>query len=224
MRSLVGRAVTVYLAEENPPLRLEGRIDDARDDLLEVRLARRELSSLKTVLHRTLRVEVEYVEGREVWGMPCRLETYGTAFPPVLVLKPVGTSRVVHRRRHERHATNLPVKVILGPGLEAPKPAGPEEWEDGRLVNLSQGGAAVMLRPELAEAYPSPCALGSNVQLQFVVTELVKPRARVVRREEAPDTLVLGFEFAPLSTHDDTVLNGYLRRLNLVETARPFKS
>lgn len=211
MRSLVGHAVTVYLAEENPPLRLEGRIDDSRDDVLEVRLARRELSSLKAVLRRTLRVEMEYVDGREVWGVICRLETYGTAFPPVLMLKPIGIPRIVHRRRHERYSINLPIRVVLA-GDQAAPDVEPEKWEDGRLVNLSQGGVAVALRQELAKEFGY--GLGTSLSLQFVVNELIAPRAKVMRREETPDGLMLGLEFAPLSVHDESVLNGYLGHLS----------
>lgn len=213
MRSLVGRAVVSYLAEEKPPLRLEGRIDDSRDDMLEVRLARRELSSLKEVLRRTLKVTVEYVEGRDVYGVPCRLETYGVAFPPVLVLRPTGPARLIHRRRHERYVTSLPVRLISVPRTTGVKGGPAEEWEDGRLINLSAGGAAVSLPREVADGFPPAFTPGSELTLQFVAREMVKPRARVVRREEAPEALLLGVEFLPLASHDATSLNAYLNQL-----------
>ncbi len=215
MKSLVGRAVTVYLAEEVPPLRLEGRIDDSRDGVLEVRLARRELHSLKQVLRRTLRVELEYVEGREVWGLPCRLENFATAFPPVLALHPSGSPRLVHRRRHERYTTNLPARLIYD-STEHRKDvaAARDAWEDGRLVNLSQGGAAACLPRTLEQTLPRAFAPGSELFLQFVASELVKPKVRVVRQEEGPDALVLGLEFVTLNSHDAATLNTYLRQLS----------
>lgn len=215
MKSLAGKAVTVYLAEEKPPLRLEGRIAEAADGLLEVRLARRELSALKSILKRTLRVEVEYVEGRDVWGMPCRLESYGTAFPPVLVLRPAGSARMVHRRRHERYPTNLPARIVSSTvGSHADASGAAETWKDGRLINLSRGGAGFALPLETTRAFTSPFPTGSEVSLQFVAGEMVRPRSRVVRCEEGPDSVVLGLEFLDLTNHDATCLERYLGTLS----------
>ncbi|MDI6870411.1 MAG: PilZ domain-containing protein [Bacillota bacterium] len=220
MRSLVGHAVTVYLTEETPPLRLEGRIEEERDGLLEIRLARRELSSLKDVLRRTLRAEVEYAEGRDVWGMSCRLERYATAFPPVVVLRPAGGPRLLHRRRHARYATNLPVRLIIpSPRGEAEDTRNEERWYEGRMVNLSQGGAGVVLPRALADSDPPLFTPGQDVVLQFVASKLVKPRAKVVRREEGPDVLVLGLEFHSLTSHDTFSLDSYLTGLARLETA-----
>ncbi|HHW15626.1 MAG TPA: hypothetical protein GXX28_11940, partial [Firmicutes bacterium] len=69
MESLMGRIVTVHLVEEDPPLRLDGRVDDELDGLVEVRLRRIDASALSPVFRRTLRVELEYVDGQNVWGV-----------------------------------------------------------------------------------------------------------------------------------------------------------
>lgn len=214
MNSLVGKAVAVYLVEEEPRIKLEGRIEEARDGLLEVRLARRDLSSLKGVLKRTLRTELEYVDGREVWGMPCRLESYGTLFPPVLVVRPTGGARLIHRRRHQRHATNLPVRVIARAGEDwSDSAVTKESWEDGRLVNLSRGGAAVSLPLAPGQGTGPAHAAVNEVMLQFVAGEMITARSRVMRREMGPEALILGVEFLTLSNHDFTCLEKYLSAL-----------
>ncbi len=218
MESLVGHAVTVCLAEETPPLRLEGRIEDERDGLLEVRLVRRELTSLKSILSRTLRVDLEYARAREVWGMTCRLEKYGLAFPPVLLLRPAGGPRLVHRRRHPRYATNLPVRLSGGSAGEARRTEADGPWHEGRMVNLSRGGAAVALSPALAEGDWRLFTPGQETTLQFVATEVIRPRARVVRRELSTETLVLGLEFVSLTSHDTFSLDSYLAKLETAVT------
>ncbi|MGE5554579.1 MAG: PilZ domain-containing protein [Betaproteobacteria bacterium] len=218
MGSLVGHAVTVYLTEETPPLRLEGRVEEERDGQLEVRLARCELSPLRRILARTLRVDVEYAAGREVWGMACRLENYGIAFPPIFRLRPMGSPRLLHRRRHARHFTNLPVRLLVRAAKEAGTEEAVETWYDGRLVNLSQGGAGVALPRVLADGDPRLFALGQEIELQFIAVEVVKPLARVVRRELGPDSLLLGLEFTSLTSHDTFALDSYLGQLETVVT------
>ncbi|MGE5509375.1 MAG: PilZ domain-containing protein [Chitinophagales bacterium] len=208
MKSLVGRAVMVCLSEENPPVRLEGRVSDQREALLEVRLARREMASLRSVLRRTIRLELEYVEGREVYAIPCNLETYGTAFPPALIARPTGAPRLISRRRHERFATNLPLRVVVD---EADGTTAPEKWAEGRLVNLSQGGAAISL--------PGLLHRGTTVTLQFVAREMVRPRGKIIRVEEGDGCKLFGVEFLTLSTHDQTCLSNYLSSLGTSEAA-----
>lgn len=208
MKSLVGRAVMICLSEENPLVRLEGRVSDERESLLEVRLARRDVTNLRPVLRHTIRLELEYVEGREVYSLPCRLETYGTAFPPALVVRPAGAARLVSRRRHERYATNLPLRVVVQDGSE---PGGPESWAEGRLLNLSQGGAAISLTDQLGR--------GTPVTLQFVVREMIRPHGRITRVEEGDGCRLFGVEFLPLSQHDQTCLTNFLSTLRSSEVA-----
>jgi hypothetical protein len=218
MESLVGHAVTVCLAEETPPFRLEGRIEDDRDGLLEVRLVCRELTSLKKILVRTLRIDLEYARAREVWGMTCRLERYGLAFPPVVLLRPAGTPRLVHRRRHPRYATNLPVRLSGQPTGEANNQGLAGTWHEGRLVNLSRGGAAVALPPALSESDLRLLSPGQETSLQFVAARIVRPRGRIVRRELNAETMILGLEFVSLTSHDTLSLDAYLAKLETTAT------
>lgn len=208
MKTLVGWSVTVYLPEEDPPVRLEGRVYDERDGVLEVRLAGREVRFISKVVQRTLKVDLEYVEGREVWGVTCRVEAFGSGYPPTLMLRPHGGPRVVSRRRYERFSTNLPARLVHPPAKGAD--AAGETWDDVRLINLSQGGAGVSLSHAAAESRGKALTPGNEVTLQFVASELIRPRTRIVRRDETPDAVVLGLEFHSLSSHDATALDHYL--------------
>lgn len=212
MESLIGRTVSVHLVEENPPLRLEGRVDDERDGLVEVRLRRIDPPALAPVFRRTLHVELECVDQANVWGTLCVVESYGLVFPPVLWLRAAGKRRLVQRRRHQRHPTDLPACLVY---LDDPQ----ERRQEGRLIDLSLGGAALVVTPEAAPADPWPMAPGGEAFLQFVAGEVVRPRSRVVRCAAGAERILYGLEFLAVSPHDATVLHAYLEHLDAREAA-----
>jgi c-di-GMP-binding flagellar brake protein YcgR len=99
------------------------------------------------------------------------------------------------RRQVIRCPVALPVRIVRG------------EWSlDVKTVNLSLGGMAASVEPELE------FALGERVQVSIRVPVLPGPlQARAVVRWRSPDNAIVGFQFASgFRPHETLALSRYL--------------